>query len=297
MIGSFVLGFTDNLVFTFSSDIGLWQFQALRGVACLILIALQTWLMGGSMMPKRWRPVLLRCGLLSMAILLFFGALPLTGVAMAGAGMFTAPIFVLIYSVILFREQIGLYRILAVAIGSLGVILILDLGGNAFSFYALMAIGAGAFYGANHIVTRRHCADESPAALLFVYIIMITIVGIIMASLMSMVSLPADISADAYYLLRGWSPFSWMQLLMLMLNALGTVIALQFMAWGYQRAETSYVAIYEYSYLLFGGLFGWLLWGDILGVKSLFGIVCIVLAGAVITLRNRAAAQSADATA
>ena len=52
MIGAFVLGFTDNLVFTFSSDIGLWQFQALRGVACLILIALQTWLMGGSMMPN-----------------------------------------------------------------------------------------------------------------------------------------------------------------------------------------------------------------------------------------------------
>lgn len=299
IFGSSILGLTDNFIFILYNEIGLWQFQGMRGFIGLCIIAAYARLIGVSVWPKNWRPVLLRSLSMVIAVLLFFGALPLTGVAVAGGGMFTAPIFVLIISVLFFHERIGIRRIIAVIIGSVGVLLILDIRGDGFSLYALMPVLAGAFYGIGHIATRRLCADETTISVLFVYTLMITIVGLSVAVGLSYVSVSTNLSAslstglssESLYLLRGWSTVSWFNLGVIALNALGATVALLAMAWGYQQAETSYVAIYEYSYLVFGGFFGWLLWQDMLSARSLAGIVFIVLAGAIISVRSGKSAK------
>ena len=74
--------------------------------------------------------------------------------------------------------------------------------------------------------------------------------------------------------------------MILLINGIGAYVALLFLVWGYQQAETSYVTIYEYSYLIFAGFFGWLFWQDSLGLQSIFGIILIVFAGTLITVRT-----------
>jgi drug/metabolite transporter (DMT)-like permease len=64
-------------------------------------------------------------------------------IAEAGAGLFTSPIFVLLFSAILFSERIGIRRILAVAVGSLGVWCVLQPGAEGVTIYQLMPILAG----------------------------------------------------------------------------------------------------------------------------------------------------------
>jgi drug/metabolite transporter (DMT)-like permease len=46
-------------------------------------------------------------------------------------------------------------------------------------------------------------------------------------------------------------------------------------------AETSYMSIFEYSYLISAGLFGWLLWGSVFAVSEFTGMGLIVVAGVV----------------
>ena len=291
VFSSFILGFTDNLVILLADDMGLWQFHVLRGLTVLILLFLQAIIMRARLLPKNWGAVLFRGFCQTIAILLFFGALPITGAAVAGAGMFTAPIFVLIFSVLLFGESIGLYRVLAVLVGSIGAVMVLNLTSGAVSLFAIMPILAGAYYATNNIATRRICADETPQSLLFIYTVMITSFSAIMATYLGSLELPADVSEDVLYLVRGWEPVSWYNLGFVGINGIGAFAALLAMTWGYQQAETSYVAIYEYSYLIFAGFFGWLLWRDVLSFTSVAGIILIIFAGAIITLRTGKGAE------
>lgn len=286
IFASLLLGFTDNLVMYLSDDIGLWQFHVLRGLTVLAMLFIQAAIMRVSLLPKNWVPVLFRCFCLTMAILMFFAALPVTGAAVAGAGMFTAPIFVLLFSMLLFSESIGIYRTIAVLVGSIGVILILDITNSHFSVFALIPVLAGAYYAINNIATRRICADETPQSLLFSYTMMITLFSAGMATLMDFVVLPDDLSEGALYLVRGWEPVSNYNAMIILINGVGAFAALLALTWGYQQAETSYVAIYEYSYLIFAGFFGWVFWQDALSLQSIGGIILIVFAGSLIMMRT-----------
>ena len=175
---------------------------------------------------------------------------------------------------------------LAVLVGSIGVVMVLNLTGGAITIFAIMPILAGAYYATNNIATRRICAEETPQALLLVYTVMITSLSAIMATYLGSVELPADVSSDILYLVRGWEPVSWYDLTIVGINGIGAFAALLAMTWGYQQAETSYVSIYEYSYLIFAGFFGWLMWNDLLSLTSMAGIGLIIFAGAIITLRT-----------
>ena len=286
IFASLLLGFTDNLVILLADDIGLWQFHVIRGLVVLVFLCGHAAIMRIRLLPRDWPAVLFRGFSLTVAIIMFFAGLPLTGAAVAGAGMFTAPIFVLLFSVLLFSQSIGLYRIVAVFIGSIGVVLVLNITSSNFSLFALIPVLAGAFYAVTNIATRRICADETPQALMLVYTVMITGAGAAMATIMDSVVLPSNLPDEVYYIVRGWEPISLYNSIILLINGIGAYVALLFLVWGYQQAETSYVTIYEYSYLIFAGFFGWLFWQDSLGLQSIFGIILIVFAGTLITVRT-----------
>jgi drug/metabolite transporter (DMT)-like permease len=55
----------------------------------------------------------------------------------------------------------------------------------------------------------------------------------------------------------------------------------------YQLTKTSYAAIYEYAYLISVGFFGWLFWGTVPSIISIFGILLIIAAGVIIVLAQQ----------
>ena len=97
------------------------------------------------------------------SMLLYFGVMPMMPIAEAGAGLFTSPIFVLIFSVIFFKERIGWRRIMAVLIGTFGVLLVLQPGREGFSFYHMLPVMAGAWYAMGSLIA----ICEMKALLLF----------------------------------------------------------------------------------------------------------------------------------
>ncbi len=271
------MGLSDNLVPLVSDNIGLGQYHFLRSAMSVAVFLVLREFISFSLRPARWGPVLWRALFLSLSMALFFSVLSFLPVALAGAGLFTSPVFVLLFSVFIFRLRPGWRRIVAVALGSFGVWLILRPDMQGFSPIQILPILAGAFYAGASLTTRRYCAKESPYTLSMAYFIMIGIIGFLWALALDLGNISgADKTA---FLLRGlvWpSPeiYLWVAV-MTGLSVLGILMITK----AYQMAETSYMSIFEYSYLISAGIIGWLLWGNIFRLGEFAGMGLIVAAG------------------
>ena len=88
------------------------------------------------------------------------------------------------------------------------------------------------------------------------------------------------------FLTRGWvtpTPrFLWLTLL----QGGGAVIAVSCISQAYRIGTPSYVAVVEYSFLIFASLWAFLLWGTPTNTLSVIGIVIILITGAALTKRH-----------
>ena len=215
--GISIFGFSDNLTMLVSEDVGVGQFHFSRSLFAVFMV---------------------------IAIFLYFSVMPMMAIAEAGAGLFTSPIFVLLFSAILFRERIGWRRILAVAMGSCGVLLILQPGSEGFSPYHLIPVLSGASYAFGSIITFRYLSDESPLAILMSFIVAIGLCGGAVATGLTVLPVSQELIAQAPFLFRGWQVVGvWFWIWMAVI-AMGACMALSMMTRAYQIAQTSYAAIY-----------------------------------------------------
>ena len=168
--GISVFGFSDNLTLLVSDQVGVGQFHFSRSLFAMLMVAFLGRAFGVTVIPKYWKPVLARTVFMVTAILLYFAVMPMMPIAEAGAGLFTSPIFVLLFSALLFKERIGWRRIIAVIMGTCGVLLVFKPGNEGFSIYHMLPVMAGACYAMGSIITFRHLRDESPLAILMSFI-------------------------------------------------------------------------------------------------------------------------------
>ena len=99
--GMTAIGFVDNFVWVIAAEISVWQFHLLRSAIALPLLALAA-AFGLRLRPNRPARVAARAALHGTAMLLYFAALGFLPIAQVGAGLFTAPLFVLLFAAILF---------------------------------------------------------------------------------------------------------------------------------------------------------------------------------------------------
>ena len=146
VMGISIFGFSDNLTLLVSDQVGVGQFHFSRSLFAIILIATVSRFLGYSIMPRHWKPMIARTVFMVIAILVYFSVMPMMPIAEAGAGLFTSPIFVLLFSSLFFKEQIGWRRALAVAIGTIGMLLILKPGQAGFSLFHVLPVLSGVSY-------------------------------------------------------------------------------------------------------------------------------------------------------
>jgi len=285
--GISVFGFSDNLTLLVSDLVGVGQFHFSRSIFAIILVAILGRFLGISVLPRYWKPILVRTAFMVTAILLYFGVMPMMPIAEAGAGLFTSPIFVLIFSVIWFKERIGLRRIIAVIMGACGVMLVFKPGSDGFSPYHILPVMAGACYAMGSIVTFRYLRDESPLAILMCFIVSIGICGGLAASALTVFPVSTAVVEQAPFLFKGWQTVNNMYWVWMFIIAFGASVALSLMTQAYQLAETSYLAVYEYTYLISVGFFGWLFWGSVPGFWGFIGIILIIFAGIIIIVAQQ----------
>lgn len=280
-----LIGVIDNFVRLVAADVGLWQFHALRSAMAIPMILALCLFAGRRWRPRRWRPALARSALIVASMLLYFGSLPMAPIAQVGAGLFTSPIWVLVFSALIFGERIGARRAAAVAIGFAGVLTILRPWEAGFTPWALLPVAAGALYAFAMIVTRRWCADEPPLALNLMFFTGLGLAGLAGAAALTVVVPGAALTAAAPFFFTGWVwPLQDVTWGVLAMQAAGSVVAVLMMTVGYQSAPTAQLTIFDNAFLISAAAAGYLLWGDRLDGATLAGGGLIILAGAMIAL-------------
>ncbi len=207
-----------------------------------------------------------------------FGQMPL---ADAYAIAFTAPLFMTALSVPLLGERVGLRRWMAVAVGFVGVLVMLQPDAEAAGFLSWGAVAAfaGAFCYATHGILIRRMArtDTNEAIILY---------GALVIATLSAATLPFA--------------FIWPRPIdFLMLAATGLVggFGVLCLTQAFRLAAPAILAPFEYTAMIWGVLFGITIWGDIPSLWVLLGASIVAASGLYILhreTRNRSAAVSPD---
>ena len=289
VVGISIFGFSDTLTMLVSDAVGVGQFHFSRSLLVAAMILVFGKFLGFSVIPKRWKAVLARTVFMVTAIFLYFSVLPMMPIAEAGAGLFTSPIFVLLFSAFFFRERIGLRRIIAVVLGTIGILLILRPSGDEFKIYNLLPILSGAAYAVGSIITFRYLREESSFAILMSFIAAIGLCGAVVATGFSIFPVSTALLQQAPFLFDGWQSVNMQFWLFMLLIAACAFAALSMMTKAYQLIRTSYAAVYEYSYLVSVGFFSWLFYGVVPDVLAVCGIFLVILAGVIIIVAQQQA--------
>ena len=287
LIYAVIIGFTDHFVRVIAVEAGLWQFHLQRGLIALALIGLAAIPVGLRLRPVNLGAVVARSALIGTSMIIYFGALAFLPVALVAAGLFTAPIFVLLISGFVFGETIGPFRIGAVVIGFVGVMMVL--GPQAIagaSLPALLPVLAGAIYAMGNITTRRWCHQESAATLLAGFFIALMIIGAVGLTALAIFPLSVPQGADGF-LQRGAVWPSQKVWFWTFVQAAGSLVAVGMMVRAYLIADVTRVAVFEYAILPASAFWSWVLWGETLDGVAIAGMVLISLAGTMIALRAR----------
>lgn len=287
MVGSMILlGFVDNFVATIAAKVSVWQFLAVRATMAVPLIYVLSLLGLGTMRPKRWWAVTLRSALTAIGLMLYFGSLAFLPIAQSLAGLFTSPIFVLLMTVLVLKQRIGIWRVIAVAIGFAGILLVLGIQQGAPGWVILMPVAGGLFYAAGSLATRVLCAEESTLSMLSGIMIVQSVIGVLALVMLAIWSPVVPEGADGF-LLRGWvwpiAPVFPYIVMQAVISVFGVFLLIRAYQWG----EASQVSVLEYSIMIFGPFFGWLLMGQTITPTMMAGIALIMVAGGIIAVRSK----------
>lgn len=291
LIYALLIAFADNYVRVIAAEGGLWQFHATRSVIAIGLIAGLAVLSGRRLRPVSFPAVVARSAIHGFAMLIYFGCLAFLPVAQVAAGLFTAPIFVLLISRFFYGHPIGPVRIAAVATGFVGVILVLGpTAMSGASLAALLPVLAGALYALGNVATREWCGNESAETLLTGFFAALGLFGLVGLAVLAVWPVAVPLGADGF-IQRGWVMPSGTFMFWVSVQAVISVIGVGLMIKAYQIAEASRVSVFEYIILPASAVWGWLIWSEVPSVQAVLGMVLITAAGAMIALRARQSAM------
>ena len=202
-----------------------------------------------------WRSSL---GLLSMG--LTFQALILLPLADATAINFTAPIFATILSFLILREDVRIHRWAAVAIGFIGVLIVVQPGGSDLSIIGVAIALVAAIGQAGVTTTLRHLQrSENVVSIVFWFAVAGVVVGALM---MPFFAHARPVTAFALVIAGGFA------------GGVGQLLMTTSL-----RAPVSVVSAFDYLQIVAATIYGWLLFSDVPKLTTVLGAALIAVSG------------------
>jgi drug/metabolite transporter (DMT)-like permease len=257
------------------------QVTFIRGAASLPFILLATGWYGRwrDLIPNRWGMHLLR-GLLQVTTLYcFVYSVSRLSLANAYTIFMSAPLMITALSVPFFGERVGWHRWAAIVVGMLGVVFVVQPGGEntAMGGMALIgyvaAIGAAVAYALGVLLIRVLSPSETGAATVF--------------WALSLTALFAGLLS-----INGWVPVRWDHWGWIAMAGLSGALGQHFLTEAFRLALPAVVAPLEYTALAWGMLFDWLLWTTMPNSRMLIGAAIIVTSGLYLIHRERVLATA-----
>ncbi|MEM7171107.1 MAG: DMT family transporter [Pseudomonadota bacterium] len=282
------LALGDALIKKISADLVLWQIFVLRGLVAVPLLAgVLGWRFKGvSFWPRAVAWTAARSLMLVMMWVAYYAALPHVPLAAAAAAYYTLPIFITLFSACFVGERVGPLGWIAVILGFAGVLLILRPAADDFNAYALLPLVSAVLYALAMILTRTKCRGEHPLILSLALNVSFVAVGLAATGLMSLeFGMGPEAGKAASFLSAQWAAMGLREIAAIALLALIIMVGSVGAAIAYQSGPSSVVATFDFAYVGFAVVFGFLFFSEIPDWISLAGTALIVVAG-IMTLRK-----------
>lgn len=150
--------------------IAFWQYL----IATLWLVPLVLWRSPEALRTKVLPQHLVRVGFAVIGVQLWVTGLAYVPIWQAVALIMLSPFFVTALAGFWLGEEVSAQRWLAVAIGFLGGMIILQPWTDTFTLKALYPVGAAVFWGLTSLMTKQMSAKENPATLTLFLLLLLT---------------------------------------------------------------------------------------------------------------------------
>ena len=208
-------------------------------------------------------------GFFNLPMMIFgFGALVYVPFEQFKAMNFLSPIIVVLLSFIIFREKIFYFRILALIIGFIGMLIIVRPGIIEFNIGTLMILISLTFWSFIIILSKFVSKDDSP-------ITMVTY----QYTIMTILALPLAVFF--------WQAPSLISLFYVFIAAISGTILHLCLAQSYKYAELSVTQPIWFSGLIFGSIFGYFAFNETPDIWTWVGGIVVFSSVLVITYNER----------
>ena len=278
-----LLALTDSFAPFVAAEMSVWQFHVIRAGMMLpvILIAIRMMGTGQRFWPRAPGAVAVRTILNVAALGSYFAVLPQVPLAQAAAGLFTAPVWVVLFLALREGRLPDRHSFSAALIGFSGVVMALGSGGELTSDpAAFVPVVSGALYALSVLSTNRRCAHEAPCSLLFWNVLGFAILGAAGMAVVAVMSPDAAAIAARPHLIMGPQWVAPAMLVLIAILGAMSILAVGLLTRGYQTGNAQYVALFDYSYLIWAAVFSATLWDRAPSHYELIGLCLILLAGA-----------------
>ncbi len=260
--GTIVLAIMDAIVKQLSTSAGtlqlVWGRYFVQAILLFVIIAPHRSI---ARLRTRALPLqLTRVGLLLTTTFSFFAALRVMSLAETNTLFFSNPLLILLFSALLLREPVGARRWAAVAVGFVGVVLVIQPGSTRFGWAALLPLLAAASSALYHVTTPMLARTEDPVTSLYFTAL---VAGIGLCAVVPFFWTPLDA--------MGWLGIG-------VLGVLGTVGHFLLIR-AFESAPASTLSPFMYLYLVWATILGWLVFSDIPGLATVAGALVILGSG------------------
>lgn len=228
---------------------------------------------------KRLRMHMFRGLCVVFANMTFFLGLAAMPLADAVAIFFISPLVITIFSVLFLGESVGPRRWAAIAVGFIGVLIMMRPGTDAFQLASLLPLAAAFCYAGIHIITRRIGGTESAATMAFYIQIMFIVVCLAMGLVVGDGRFGDQSDPSLAFLLRAWSWPLVADYPIFLLIGVGIATAGYLISQAYRVAEASFIAPFEYLALPMSVVLGMLVFAEFPDGWDYLGMALILGAG------------------
>ncbi|MBP7000697.1 DMT family transporter [Amaricoccus sp.] len=282
-MGASMVGFSlnDALIKTLADDLPLFQAVFLRGIFASLFVGSLAWGQGA----LRFRPgardrrlIAQRSFAEILGTACFLTALFNMPIANATAILQSVPLAVTLGAAAFLGESVGWRRYAAIAVGFLGVLVIVRPGSDGFTAYALLVV-ATVFLVVLRDLSTRALSPDAPAA----YVVFVT-------------SLAMTAAFGVAALATEWRPVALAHLAVLAAAAGALLVGYVFGVNSMRTGEIGFTQPFRYTLILWAILFGIVLFGEWPDAWMLAGSAIVVGAG-IFTLRRERRRGAAPALA
>ncbi|THB71009.1 MAG: DMT family transporter [Gammaproteobacteria bacterium] len=180
---------------------------------------------------------------------------------------YSAPIFLPVFALLFLKEKVNLISLFAVGLGLFGIIIVLEPTKGIFDPSALVGVLAAIFASLAMISIRKMSDTEPAERVVFYFTFLCTLIS----------ATPAFIY---------WQPLTFTNLLAMMAAGFLAAFGQLFLTKGYSIAPPGEVAPFQYSIVLFGTGWGWLMWDEHIDLTKSCGFLVVCFAGIIASKAN-----------